>query len=133
MHISKKTKVKITETTNKNVKVGDKFGVNILNNGGRKTKGKDTGDGGKRKPKEPEQPRMTINQLAGIVNNLALEVRAGFATVNQRIDGLDKRIDGLDKRIDKLEENDKQIFTRLDKLDDKVENISDILIRNNLK
>jgi tetrahydromethanopterin S-methyltransferase subunit G len=112
IHMSKKTKVEIIKTTNTNVKVGDKFGVNILNNSGCKTKGKDTGGGGKRKPKEPKQPRMTINQLA-------IEMRAGFAAVNQR--------------IDKLEENDKQIFTRLNKIEDKVENISDVLIRNNLK
>ncbi|MDR2830208.1 MAG: hypothetical protein LBB45_04100 [Methanobrevibacter sp.] len=123
--MSKKAKVEITATTNKNVKVGDKFGVNILAKQGSTSKGKSTGGngGGKRKPK---QPRMTINQLATIVEKqgtkldqvvdtvdklattvgqLAIEMRAGFATVN--------------KRIDKLEENDEKIF--------------DILARNNLK
>jgi polyhydroxyalkanoate synthesis regulator phasin len=108
--------------------VGNEIEVGIINNEKRKPIVKS-----KIAPRKPKQPRMTINQLAGtvnqlasIVNNLAVEMRAGFAAVNQRIDG-------LERRIDKLEENDKQIFTRLDKLDDKVENISDVLVRNNLK
>jgi tetrahydromethanopterin S-methyltransferase subunit G len=101
--------------------VGNEIEVAIINNENKKTRMRTT-----KGPGKPKQPRMTINQLADIVSNLALEMRAGFAAVNQRIDK-------LEKRIDKLEENDKQIFTRLDKIDDKIENISDVLIRNNLK
>ncbi|MDR2830594.1 MAG: hypothetical protein LBB45_06145 [Methanobrevibacter sp.] len=107
----------------------------IMNNKKRKPRMRTT-----KRPKKPKQPKitvaqlamivgqqgtkldqlaMTVNQLALTVNNLAVEMRAGFTVVNKRIDG--------------LEENDKQIFNRLDKIDDKIENISDVLIRNNLK
>jgi outer membrane murein-binding lipoprotein Lpp len=76
---------------------------------------------GVKQNKKPKQPRMTINQLATIVENqgtkldqlasivekqgtkldqlalivtnLALEMRAGFAAVNQRMDKIDDRID----------------------------------------
>jgi outer membrane murein-binding lipoprotein Lpp len=95
-------------------------------------------------PRKPKQPRMTINQLAGIVgqqgtkldqlagivgqqgtkldqlaitvnqlavtvNSLALEMRAGFAAVNHR---MDVEFAAINQRID---------------------NIEDVLKRNNLK
>jgi hypothetical protein len=50
----KKAKVQIVETSNKNIKVGDKFKVNISGEKGNVVKGKGgTGGGGKRKPKQP--------------------------------------------------------------------------------
>jgi hypothetical protein len=44
-------------------------------------------------PRKPKSPRMTVaqlavivNQLTSTVNNLAIEMRAGFTAVNQKID-----------------------------------------------
>jgi hypothetical protein len=39
-------------------------------------------------PRKPKQPRMTIDQLA-------LEMRAGFATINKRIDKLEDEVVGI--------------------------------------
>jgi hypothetical protein len=36
---------------------------------------------GTKENKKPKQPRMTVAQLAMIVNNLAIEMRAGFARI----------------------------------------------------
>jgi hypothetical protein len=58
-------------------------------------------------PNKPKQPRMTINQLADIVTNLALEMRAGFAAMNHRMDvefaAVNHRMDKIDDRMDKIE------------------------------
>jgi hypothetical protein len=59
--------------------------------------------------RKPKPPRMTINQLALIVgqqgtkldqlllvvNNLALEMHAGFTTINKRIDKLEDEVVGI--------------------------------------
>jgi hypothetical protein len=50
-----------------------------------------------KKTKEPKQPRMTINQLA-------IEMRAGFAAVNQRMDKIDDRIDKIEETLERHEE-----------------------------
>jgi hypothetical protein len=67
-------------------------------------------------PREPKQPRMTINQLA-------IEMRAGFAAVNHRMDveftAVNRRMDKIDDRIDKIEET--------------LERHEEIFKRNNLK
>jgi hypothetical protein len=56
-------------------------------------------------PIKPKQPRMTINQLASIVNNLAIEMHAGFAAVNQKIN---KEIGEIKETLKRHEE----IFAR---------------------
>jgi hypothetical protein len=50
-------------------------------------------------PRKPKPPRMTINQLAGIVNNLAIEMRAGFAAVNRRMDKIENDISDIKKTL----------------------------------
>jgi hypothetical protein len=81
--------------------VGDEIEVTIMNNEKIKPRMKS------KITLKPRQPRMTVNQLAGIVgqqgtkldqlaitvnqlavtvNNLAIEMRVGFAAVNQKID-----------------------------------------------
>jgi hypothetical protein len=84
--MSKKAKVEIIETTNKNVKVGDKFGVNILTKQGRTSKRKGTGGSGsgKRKPRQPT--------LREIVLDLAKDVKQ------------------IKNDIVNLKENDEKIF-----------------------
>jgi hypothetical protein len=87
--------------------VGNEIEIAIINNEKRKPIVK------KPTPDKPKQPRMTINQLA-------IEMHAGFAAVNQRMDvefaavnqKIDKEVGGINKRIDKIE---------------------DVLKRNNLK
>jgi outer membrane murein-binding lipoprotein Lpp len=56
-----------------------------------------------------DQLAITVNQLAVTVNSLALEMRAGFAAVNHR---MDVEFAAVNQRMDKIE---------------------DILIKNNLK
>jgi hypothetical protein len=50
--------------------------------------------------KKPKQPRITINQLA-------IEMRAGFAAVNHRMDvefaAVNQRMNKIDNRMDKIE------------------------------
>jgi hypothetical protein len=67
-------------------------------------------------PDKPKQPRMTINQLA-------IEMRAGFAAVNQR---MDIEFAAVNQRMGKIENEIGVINKRID-------NIEDVLKRNNLK
>jgi methyl-accepting chemotaxis protein len=76
-------------------------------------------------PRKSKQPRMTINQLAGIVgqqgtkldqlaitvnqlavtvNNLATEMRAGFVAVNHRVDKIDKEVGSIKEVLKRHEE-----------------------------
>jgi hypothetical protein len=87
--MNKKVKVVIAETTNKNIKVGDKFGVNILaNNSGIRGKCK-ARTSGKKKPKQP-----TLREIV-----LVLVDRFGK----------------LEKEVMALRENDEKIFDILDR------------------
>ncbi|MDR2830275.1 MAG: hypothetical protein LBB45_04455 [Methanobrevibacter sp.] len=75
-----KKKVKVVEYNNHPEIEGDELKVVIMNNENKKTRMRTT-----KGPRKPKQPRMTINQLAVIVNNLAIEMRAGFAAINKEI------------------------------------------------
>jgi hypothetical protein len=98
--VNNKKQIKILKYEEHPEFVGNEIEVAIMNNKKRKPTMKNP-----TVPKKPKQPRMTINQLA-------IEMRAGFARVNIEIAAINQR---------------------MDKLEDKVENISDVLIRNNLK
>jgi hypothetical protein len=79
--------------------VGDEIEVTIMNNEKIEPKMKHSTT-----LRKPKQPRMTINQLAVIVNNLAIEMRAGFAAINKRIDHLEVRIDKIEETLERHEE-----------------------------
>jgi hypothetical protein len=62
--------------------------VDIIDN--EKSKKKMNGTKGNKKPK---QPRVTVAQLAVIVNNLVIEMRAGFARIDKRIDKIEETLE----------------------------------------
>jgi hypothetical protein len=94
---------------------GDKLEVTIMNNEKIKPIVKKPTT-----PRKPKQPKMTINQLAVIVNNLAVEMRAEFAAVNHRID---VEFAAVNKKIDKEVGEIKETLKRHE----------EIFARNNLK
>jgi hypothetical protein len=90
-----KKNVKVVEYSNHPEMEGDELKVVIMNNEKIEPRMK--------KPiihRKPKQPRMTIMQLA-------IEMRAGFAAVNHRMDAeftaVNQRMDKIDNRIDKIE------------------------------
>jgi hypothetical protein len=68
---------------------------------------------------KPKQPRMTINQLVGIVNqltstvnNLAVEMRAGFGRINTEIAAVNQKIDKEVGEIKETLKRHEEIFER---------------------
>jgi flagellin-like hook-associated protein FlgL len=107
--MGKKAKVEIIETSNNNVKVGDKFGVNILAKNGGVAKGKRTGRGTK-KPKKPT--------LMSAVLDLAKDVKqinTRLGVVENKIDGLEEVVTQQGKELKSLGEDVKEIFNVLDR------------------
>jgi hypothetical protein len=90
-----KKKVKVVEYSNHPEMEGDELQVAIINNEKIEPRMK-----GAKQNKKSKQPRMTINQLA-------IEMRAGFAAVNHRMDvefaAVNQRMNKIDNRMDKIE------------------------------
>jgi exosome complex RNA-binding protein Csl4 len=127
-----KKKVKVVEYNNHPEMEGDEMQVAIMNNEKIKPKMKN-----KIAPRKPKQPRMTVTQLAVIVgqqgtkldqlvlvvNTLAVEMRAGFAAVNQKID----------KEVSEIKETLKRHEEILMRHDEILKRHDLIFERNNLK
>jgi hypothetical protein len=91
--VNNKKQIKVLKYKEHPEFVGNEIEVAIINNEKRKPIVKNP------TPNKPKQTRMTINQLADIVSNLALEMRAGFAAVNQRMDKIETDISDIKKTL----------------------------------
>jgi hypothetical protein len=110
----KKAKVQIVETSNKNIKVGDKFKVNISGEKSRGTKGVGGGKGSK-KPKQPSFKEVVLQfiEQQKTFNNEVVSFIKEQRQVNEEQKEFNKRIE-----------------TKVDNLENKVDNVIEL---NNLK
>jgi hypothetical protein len=106
--MSKKAKVEIIETSNKNVKVGDEFRVNISSEKGSRIGGHSgKTSGGTRKPKKPTLMSVALD-LAKDVKEMKNDIevlKENDKKIFTRLDEIDGKLDGVDNRLNKLEEN----------------------------
>jgi hypothetical protein len=105
-----KKKVKVIEYSKHPEMEGDELKVAIMNSEKIKPRLRS-----KLKPRKLKQPKMTImqlagivNQLAGTVNNLAIQMRAGFAAINKEIVDIKETL----KRHEKILKKHELIFER---------------------
>ncbi|MYH56269.1 MAG: hypothetical protein F4135_09130 [Acidimicrobiia bacterium] len=57
-----------------------------------------------------------VSEMDEKIKGLSVEMNAGFAQVNKRIDKVDRRIDGVNQRIDKVDQ-------RIDRVDQRISSL----------
>ena len=61
------------------------------------------------------------------LEELAEEMRAGFAQVNERLGGLESKVDGLESKVDGLESKVDGLAQRQDELETKMDELSETM------
>lgn len=70
------------------------------------------------------------------LEELAKEMRAGFAQVNERLSGLESKVDGLESKVDGLAQRQDELESKMDELsetmDDRFSHLLAALIKAGL-